>query len=163
MVDGVEEQFGRQIGAKVGKKLRGCWMKVSLRALLIVVTLVAVFLGGWIGGSQYQRLKDEAERQAISAGKLRAISGGLRLSDLIDSIPSKVEGVVTKTHEDMVAISLGTDDGVRKGHEISIYRGTKYIGYGVVTRAEHNQSAVKMRSPVDIRPIREGDYATTKF
>lgn len=88
---------------------------------------------------------------------------GLRITDQTDGIPRKVEGLVTGQRDGFIAISLGTDDGVRDDHFIDIYRGKKYIGRAKITRAEHNQSAARLLPEYTRTIVREGDYVTTKF
>lgn len=46
-----------------------------------------------------------------------------------DTPPSDVKGVVLAVAgSDLVEISLGTDDGLRVGHQLEVYRGNQYLG-----------------------------------
>ncbi len=88
---------------------------------------------------------------------------GLADDDLVDQIPPPVDGVVIRVKDDYIAISLGTDDGLRNGHTFDIYRGDRYIGKAVVTRAEYNMSAARLDKDFLQAPVAEGDHVTTKF
>ncbi len=88
---------------------------------------------------------------------------GLADDDLVDQIPPSVDGVVIRVKDDYIAISLGTDDGLRNGHTFDIYRGDRYIGKAVVTRAEYNMSAARLDKDFLQAPVAEGDHVTTKF
>lgn len=135
-------------------------MKVSLRTLLIVVTLVAVFCAGWIGGGKYQEGISKAyDASSLTDAQRRVMDDDLQ-SLLLSGVPEKVEGVVTGTREDLVALSLGTDDGVRPGHVVQIYRGSTHVGSATVTISEHNTAAARMRRTFDDLRAREGDYVT---
>lgn len=135
-------------------------MKVSLRSVFVVVTLVAVFCAGWIGGGKHQEQISKA-REAKALSKRQAVMLGHL--NLLSTNPTSIEGVVTRTRGDLVVISLGTDDGMREGHEVRVFRGAKEIGSGIVTIAKHNKSVAKVQLIVDDQLVREGDYVTTKF
>ena len=131
-------------------------MKISVRTLLLVVTLVAVFFSGWIGGANYQRrLAAINDAKAIAERHLQSL--------LRSQHASKVEGIVTGTKDDLAAVSLGTDDGIRTGQVLDFYRGTKYLGRGTVIKTEHNQSAAKIDRSTSNVQLCEGDYVTAKF
>ena len=67
------------------------------------------------------------------------------------------------TKFDYIAISLGTDDGIREGHTLDIYRNDRFIGKAVVTKADYNMSAARIDRDFLQAPVAEGDYVTTKF
>ena len=98
------------------------------------------------------------------AAQMRVMrANGLTRTSLTDHIPRKVEGVVIKQDDGFIAISLGTDDGIRQDHKIDIYRGKRYVGRAVVTTTEHNRSAARLLDEFTQSVVREGDYVTTKF
>jgi len=65
--------------------------------------------------------------------------------------------------DDVVVVSLGTDDGIRKGHVLDIYRGDRYIGKAVVTIAQFDKSAARISPDFRRDLVQEGDHVTTKF
>lgn len=90
-------------------------------------------------------------------------ANGLSKSDLTDHIAPEVEGVVTRTQNSWIAVSLGSDDGIREGHAFEIYRGDRYIGKAEVTRVEPDRAAAKLIPEFLRAPVAEGDHVTTKF
>ena len=90
-------------------------------------------------------------------------SKGLSTTELTDHIPPEVEGVVLRTRDNLIAISVGGDDGVRNGHVFDIYRGDRFIGKAEVTTAKDNMSAARLITEFQQAPVAEGDYVTTKY
>jgi hypothetical protein len=120
---------------------------------------------------QYRLQADLDEKTQMSsslagqlATKIRIMkANGLTDQSLTADIPRQVEGVVTRYEDGFIAISLGTDDGLREDHNIDIYRGKRYVGRAVVTTTEHNKSAARLLDEFTQTVVREGDYVTTKF
>ena len=88
---------------------------------------------------------------------------GIGIDELTDQIPPEVEGVVLRTMDNLIAISVGSDDGVRPGHIFDIYRGDRFVGKAEITRARENMSAARLIPEFLQSPVAEGDYVTTKF
>ena len=90
---------------------------------------------------------------------------GLSDDALTDHIPPEVDGVIVRIHNtrDLIAISLGTDDGLREGHTLDIFRGKRFIGKAKVVLAYPNQAACSLDKDFLQAPVAEGDYVTTKF
>jgi small-conductance mechanosensitive channel len=80
-------------------------------------------------------------------------------------IVPKLDGVVTKTDDtaELVAIGLGTDDGLRIGHQMDVYRGDKYIGKVTVTKTDFNVSVARIIKDFMQDNVREGDHVTSRF
>ena len=90
-------------------------------------------------------------------------ANGIAITDLTDQIPKQLEGLVTKRRDDFIAVSLGTDDGLRVGHSLDVYRADRYVGRATVTRTENDISAARLLPEYERALVREGDYVTTKF
>lgn len=88
---------------------------------------------------------------------------GLADDALVDHIPPRVDGRVARVKDNYIAISLGTDDGIREGHTLDIYRNDRFIGKATVTKADYNMSAARIDKDFLQAPVAEGDYVTTKF
>lgn len=104
---------------------------------------------------------DLSDQVALSEKVLEA--NGLTPQDLTSHIPPDVEGIVLRTRQNLIAISLGGDDGIRKGHTLDIYRGDRFIGKAEVVKAEDNMSAAKLIPEYLQAPVAEGDHVTTKL
>ncbi|MFQ3651414.1 MAG: hypothetical protein SNJ75_13875, partial [Gemmataceae bacterium] len=88
--------------------------------------------------------KDRATSLAAEVARLekdlvtaRALASGMGASGRLPGTlaksppPSNVEGLVKKVDNNLITISIGSDDGIQRGHELSVFRlGTnpKYIG-----------------------------------
>ena len=104
------------------------------------------------------------ELSGLLAKKTRVMKAvGVNDTDLTDHIPKQLEGLVTKRSDAYIAVSLGTDDGLRVGHSLDVYRADRYVGRATVTRADHNISAARLLPEYERTLVREGDYVTTKF
>lgn len=97
-------------------------------------------------------------------------ANGLTEDSLVDHIPAKIDGVVTQvgSDESMFAISLGTDDGIRIGHVVDIFRkasGTaaRFVGKGTVVNTKVDLAAVRINRDFMVDTVKEGDHVTTKF
>jgi len=101
---------------------------------------------------------------SLVAQQARVMKGsGVAVTDLIDAIPKPLEGLVTRQGNGYIAVSLGTDDGLRVGHSLDVYRSDRYVGRATVTRTDHNTSAARLLPEYEQTLVREGDYVTTKF
>ncbi len=92
-------------------------------------------------------------------------ANGLKPDSLTDHIVPKLDGVVTKIgdRKDLVAISMGTDDGIRVGHVLDVYRGDRYIGKVTVSKTEFNVSVARTNKDFMQDIVREGDHVTSRF
>jgi len=79
--------------------------------------------------------------------------------------PTVISGIVRDKADNLVAISVGSDDGVKKDYLFHIYRGGTYLGDIVVTEVYPDMAVGKILKEVTRDPdnIRKGDNVTTKF
>ena len=110
-----------------------------------------------------QKEADMAAELALANKVLKA--NGLNGRSLTASIPPKIEAVVTAVGQngDKFAIMAGMDDGLRKGHEMDIYRSNRYVGVGIVIAAENNRSVLSIVKETMNDSVREGDNVSTKL
>jgi hypothetical protein len=89
---------------------------------------------------------------------------GIAISTPIEMIPPKVDGKVTKVNGNRIQLSLGLDDGLRSGHTLEVYRGSKYLGkVRVTTTIEANKSVAEIMREFQKAQIQEGDSVATKL
>jgi len=81
--------------------------------------------------------------------------------DIVPRVSGNVVG--TQARGDYFVISLGSDDGLRVGHEFDIYRGDRYIGRAQVTRVEADLATLKIQRGFMKDVVREGDRVTSEF
>jgi hypothetical protein len=88
---------------------------------------------------------------------------GLTETDLTDHIPPAIEGRVVSVSDNTIALSIGTDDGMRIGHTVDIYRGDRYVGTAQITDADENRSAARIDPNLTRFAVQSGDRVTTKW
>jgi len=85
----------------------------------------------------------------------------------LENVPPDVKGIVTATpSREMIEISIGSDDGLRPGHQLDVRRGTgggaRYIGRIEVVEVSADISACKVLPKWSQgQPIRKGDRVST--
>jgi hypothetical protein len=110
-------------------------------------------------------LKNRSDAQNEQLAKAMKVlnANGLRWDGLTDAIEPRLEAVVMKTAGDLAIVSAGTDDGLRVGHVIDIYRGDQFVSKAKVINAEYNMSSARILSEFRQASVQEGDIVTTKF
>lgn len=89
---------------------------------------------------------------------------GMTPDSLTDHIIPKLDGLVVKASGDgLFVISLGTDDGLRVGHVMDVYRTDRFVGKGTVIRTKTDLSAVRLDPDFRLDTVQEGDHVTSKF
>ena len=112
--------------------------------------------------SELETFKEDMSSQLARQIKVLK-ANGLTENSLVDHIPPQVNGKVADVRENFIAISLGTDDGIRPGHVVDIFRDDRFIGKAVVTKAEYNMSAARLDPSFLQTPVEKGDNVTTKL
>ena len=65
--------------------------------------------------------------------------------------------------KDHIEISIGDDDGLRKGHTLEVYRRNAYVGRVVVVRTEPDRSVARIIREYRRGIIKKGDRVATKL
>ena len=113
-----------------------------------------------------QLRRKEADLAAQLAKYEKVIKArGLDENELVAAIAPKIEAVVTAVGDNNTkfAVAIGSDDGLRKGHEMDIFRSNRHVGRGVVVLAENNRSVLAIIKGMMNDIVREGDNVTTKL
>lgn len=80
------------------------------------------------------------------------------------NIPPSVDGVVLAVGaKDMIEISIGSDDGLKEGHHMEVYRGTTYLGRVEILKTEPNRSVARIIPEFRKGTIRKDDRVTTRL
>jgi len=89
---------------------------------------------------------------------------GLSKDTPVDGLPPQVRGKVLAVNRDnMVEISLGSDDGLRTGHTVEVFRGSKYLGRVEVLQAAPDRSVGKVLPGFKKGAIQKDDDVATRF
>jgi hypothetical protein len=110
---------------------------------------------------------DEVNKQAtFEMSKMKSVlnAHGLRADELVTQIPPSVEGVVLEAAgKDLIEISIGSDDGLKVGHSLDVYRDNQYLGRITIKRADPDRAVGQVKRELQRGQIKRGDRVTTKF
>jgi len=90
---------------------------------------------------------------------------GFRPDTLVSQIPPKLDGVVTAVDEakGLVEISLGADDGLKRGHVLQVISGDKYLGQITLREVGPDKAVGDVDKKMQRGRIKKGDNVTTKL
>lgn len=122
---------------------------------------------------QVHQLQGEAKRLAerniqlaaqMASADLVLERHGLHKDMPVDGIPPMLRGKVLAINRDnMVEVSLGTDDGLRVGHTLEVFRGSKYLGRVQVLRTTTDRAVGKIVPGFKKGVIQKDDDVATRF
>jgi uncharacterized protein YoxC len=108
---------------------------------------------------QEVQLRDQVSRQ-----KLVLDAHELNQYTPVVDIPPRVDGIVTKVGEKvLVEVSIGSDDGLREGHTLEVFRNNAYLGRVKVIRLEPDQAVCEIIPAYRKGIIKKGDRVATKL
>jgi multidrug efflux pump subunit AcrA (membrane-fusion protein) len=112
-------------------------------------------------------LLDERNKEsAFQMAQMKMVmdANGLTVDSLVSHIPPKVEAVILEVSDkDLVEISIGSDDGIKVGHSMEVYRGNTYLGRVVIRKTTGDRSVGQLLKELQRGQIKRGDRVTTKF
>lgn len=83
--------------------------------------------------------------ETVARYKKVADAAGFTEFDDVENVPPKVDGVVTAVgRNNLIEISIGSDDGLKNGHELDVFRGSTYLGRVIVRDAKPDRSVVEI-------------------
>jgi hypothetical protein len=110
---------------------------------------------------------DERNKEAtfqMAQMKMVMDRNGLTIDSLVSHIPPKVDAVVLEVSDkDLLEVSIGSDDGIKVGHSMEIYRGNTYLGRIVIRRTTGDRAVGQLIKELQRGQIKRGDRVTTKF
>lgn len=99
----------------------------------------------------------------VSKARMKLKGAGLTLEGPADASQIPVFGKVTAVSPSKVELSIGTDDGVRIGQELDIYRGDKYVGRIRVIEAKADNAVASIMTDYQQYPIQRGDNVDSQL
>jgi chromosome segregation ATPase len=90
---------------------------------------------------------------------------GFDARTLVSQIPPKLDGKVTAVNEaqGLVEISLGSDDGLKRGHVLQVISGNTYLGQIKLREVGPDKSVGDVDKKMQRGRIQKGDNVTTKL
>lgn len=114
-------------------------------------------------------LKRLEERDVQLAGQLAQSkqvldAHGLNKDMPLDGRPPQIRGkVLALNRDDMIEISLGSDDGLRAGHTLEVFRASHYLGRVEVLTTSNDRAVAKIMRGFKKAAIQKGDDVATRF
>ncbi|MEO8496575.1 MAG: hypothetical protein ABI614_16025 [Planctomycetota bacterium] len=103
-------------------------------------------------------------RDQISKQKLVMDAFELTEYTPVVDIPPRVDGIVTKVGDStLIEVSIGSDDGLRQGHTLEVFRNNAYLGRVKVTRLEPDRAVCEIIPEFRKGIIKRGDRVATKL
>ena len=119
-----------------------------------------------IANGQLADLKKRNEQLSGQVAKAVVLLGKLKMTidDPVNGQPPTIRGEVIAVDKDNhVEVTLGTDDGLREGNTLEIYRGDKYLGRMQVLEIEPHRAVGKVIKELQQDTIRNGDQVATRL
>lgn len=102
--------------------------------------------------------------QQITRMKLVMNAHGIDEQTPVAHIPPRVQGIVLAvSNTDLVEVSIGSDDGLKAGHVLQIYRGKQYIGQITIRSTGPDRSVGQIDKTMQRGKIQKDDNVTTKL
>lgn len=102
--------------------------------------------------------------QQLASANLVLDRHGLNKDMPVDDIPPMLRGKVLAINRDnMIEVSLGTDDGLRVGHTLEVFRGSKYLGRVEVLHTTTDRAVGKIVPGFRKGIIQKDDDVATRF
>mgnify|MGYP003574273943 CR=1 FL=1 len=100
----------------------------------------------------------------ISRYKLVMDKVGINPNMSVEKIPPPVDGIVTAvSSNNLIEISLGSDDVLKEGHRLEVFRNNMYLGYAVVLKTDPDRSVAKIDEKSQRGLIKVQDRVATKL
>jgi len=116
-------------------------------------------------GTRIEELEDLNGDLSASLANWSKVGRGFGLNEnsLTDDIVPLVNAVVVKSTGPLFAVAAGSDDGLRKGHVLDIYRAETFVGRGIVREVQHDLAVLETVREFMQASVKEGDNVTSKF
>lgn len=107
--------------------------------------------------------EDQLVQQVARYTRL-AKEANLDLTAPLKGLPPQLDGRVTAVSKnDLIEVSLGSDDGLRAGHTIEVFRGRNYLGRAQVLETTPDRAVAKILKPYRRGMIQKGDRVATRL
>ncbi|MCG8448075.1 MAG: hypothetical protein MI725_00660 [Pirellulales bacterium] len=112
-----------------------------------------------------QRNAQLAQELGTKTSLLR--SKGIDPNTAPDEIVPMIRGVVSAMHRtagaQLIEITIGADDGLKKDHTVEIFRGERYLGRAVIMKTEPDRAVGRVLRRFQQGQIQENDDVATRL
>ena len=109
-----------------------------------------------------KRNEQISNQYAAAVVILRKLRPDMNFSDT-GEIPMLRGEILAIDKDDRVEVSLGSDDGLREGNTLEVYRGDKYLGRMQILEAQPHRAIGMILKEYKVEPIRKGDSVASKL
>ena len=115
-----------------------------------------------------ETLGERRDQLAIQITDMKRVMDhfGLTVDTPLHNRPPRLDGLVTQVStqdKNFIEISLGSDDGIRTGHELVVFRDKSYLARVVIRKVDTNAAVAEIVPETRRGTIRKGDSVTTRF
>jgi hypothetical protein len=127
-----------------------------------------VALTDQVHGARTVRARLEERRDQLSGdlAKAREVMQrkGIDPNEPPENTPPKVDGQVTAVSSSgLVEISIGSDDGIREGHQLEVFSGSSYLGRIKIRRTAPDRAVGEVIPEYRKGEIKKGDRVATRL
>jgi hypothetical protein len=119
------------------------------------------------GAMGTQRVLQERAQQLIAqvSDMKRVINAaGVDMQMDTDAVPPPLDGLVTAVGQsNLIEVSIGSDDGLRVGHRLEIFRDNNYLGHAMVVKTDPNRAVAQIDEKTQRGMIRVKDRVATRL
>lgn len=83
--------------------------------------------------------------------------------EVVPQVRGLVSAMRRSAGNQLIEVTLGADDGLRKDHTVEIFRGERYLGRAVIIRTEPDRAVGQILRKYQQGQIQEGDHVATKL
>jgi len=111
-----------------------------------------------------KRIKERKQQVESQYAKLKDAARKYRWDESAAEAPADLHGkVLAVSAENLVEISIGSDDGLKIGNTLEVFRGSHYLGKIEVLRIDVDRAVGKILQDYKRGPIQKGDEVATRL
>jgi myosin heavy subunit len=108
------------------------------------------------------RTKEREQQVAVQYAKLKDLARKYRWDESGIDAPADLHGkVLAVSGANLVEVSIGSDDGLKVGNKLEVFRGSHYLGRIEVMRLDVDRAVGKILQDYKRGPIQKGDEVAT--
>ena len=82
----------------------------------------------------------------------------------VEAIAPPLDGIVTAVGDkNLIEVSLGSDDGLRVGHRVEVFRDNNYLGSALVLKTDPDRAVAQVDEKTQRGLIKVSDRVATKL
>lgn len=101
--------------------------------------------------------------QQLNNARLLLKQSGLDIDSLPKDRVPNLDGQVVAVASGSIEVSLGSDDGLQKGHVLEVYRAGEYVGRAIVTSVRSDRAVARIVAEYARGIVQRGDRVTTRL